>query len=110
MKLPMFSKALETKVIDGKVYVDLEHLVQLIFDISNESSVAATQMRDPALGVMTLGVATLGQALDGALELQKELAGLTPKTLPCSLSVPHVAHNWIKARKAYRCRGIDQPE
>lgn len=110
MKLPMFTKALETKVIDGRVYVDLDHLVQLIFDISNESSVAATQMRDPALGVMTLGVATVGQALEGALEARKEAAGLTAKTEPCSLSVPHAGHNWIKARKVYHCKGIDQPE
>jgi len=76
MKLPMFNEALRTEVIDGKVYVDLDQLAQLIFDVSNESTVAATQMRDPALGIMALGVMTVGQALDGVLELQKEAHGL----------------------------------
>ncbi|QWT30082.1 hypothetical protein SEA_TUNATARTARE_220 [Streptomyces phage TunaTartare] len=110
MKLPMFTKVLETKVIDGKVFVDLEHLVQLIFDISNESSIAATQTRDPALGVMTVGVATLGQALDAALEARKEAAGLTDRYKACSRSEDHPAHNWILARKVYRCKGIDQDD
>jgi hypothetical protein len=110
LKLPMFSKALETKVIDGKVYVDLEHLVQLIFDISNESSVVATQLRDPALGIMTLGVSSIGKALDGALALQKESAGLGPQHEPCSRSDDHPAHNWMKQRKVYRCKGIDRDD
>ncbi|UUG69513.1 hypothetical protein SEA_SHAM_212 [Streptomyces phage Sham] len=110
MKLPMFTKVLETKVIDGKVFVDLEHLVQLIFDIANESSIAATQTRDPALGVMTVGVATLGQALDGALEARKDAAGLTDRYKPCSRSENHPGHNWMLGRKVYRCKGIDQDD
>ncbi|QNN99289.1 hypothetical protein SEA_FAUST_217 [Streptomyces phage Faust] len=110
MKLPMFSKALETKVIDGKVYVDLEKLTQLIFDISNETSVAATQLRDPALGIMTIGVSAIGQALDAALEARRESAGLTDQYQPCSRVESHPAHNWMKQRKVYRCKGIDQDD
>lgn len=108
--MPMFSKALETKVIDGRVYVDLEQLTQLIFDIANQSAIAAAQMRDPALGVMTLGVSHIGKALDGALELKREAAGLSDDHKPCGRSRAHSAHNWMQSRRMYRCKGVDQDE
>lgn len=106
-----FNANLRTKVIDGRIYVDMEQLVELIFDISNQSAVAATEMRDPALGVMTLGVAELGKALDGALEAKQGAAGLGPDSKDCSRSQRHPAHRWILGRQAYRCKGVAvQPE
>jgi hypothetical protein len=72
----MFSKALRTRVIDGRVFVDLEQLVELIFDVSTQTSLVATNTSDPALGIMTLGVSHLGQALEGTLTLQKQAHGL----------------------------------
>lgn len=68
----LLNEALRTKVIDNAVYVDMDQLVQLIFDIANESALAASRLNDPGLGVMTLGVSHLGKALDAVLELQKE--------------------------------------
>lgn len=106
MKLPMFNEALRTEVIDGKVYVDLEQLVQLIFDVANESTIVATRTHDPGLGVITLGVAHLGKALDGLLEVQKEAAGLSPDGEQCSRSESHRAHSWLKNRKVRRCSGV----
>lgn len=73
---PMFAKALRTKVIDGRVFVDLEQLVELIFDVSTQTSLVATNTNDPALGIMTLGVSHIGQGLEGALTLQKKAYGL----------------------------------
>jgi len=110
LKLPMFTKALETKVIEERVFVDLEHLVQLLFDISNETSIAATKNRDPALGAMTLGVTTIGQALDGALTAHKEANGLTEQPKPCGVSRPHPSHLRMLDRKRVRCPGVDQPD
>lgn len=106
MELPMFSKALRTEVIDGKVYVDLEQLTQLIFDISNETTLVATETGDAALGVMSLGVTHIGSALDGALALHQKAAGLTDQPKPCSLTAPHTAHAWLKGRKSVRCDGV----
>lgn len=110
MELPMFSKALGTRVIDGKVFVDLERLVELVFDISNATSQVATRNHDASLGVMTLGVAHVGKALEAALEAQKDAAGLTDRHKQCSRSEIHPAHNWFLKRKLHRCRGVDQPQ
>lgn len=106
MKTPMLNNMLRTEIIDGRVYVDLEQLVQFIFDVSNESMVTATRTWDPALGAMTLGVSHVGKALEGVLTVQKEAAGLTDQGSPCGLSVPHAEHGWLKARKTQRCPGL----
>jgi hypothetical protein len=106
LKLPMLNEALRTEVIDGKVYVDLEQLVQLIFDVANESTIVATRTHDPGLGVLALGVSHLGQALDGLLETQKEAAGLRPDGEQCSRLESHRAHPFLKNRKKQWCSGV----
>jgi hypothetical protein len=110
LKLPMFSKALKTEVIDGKVYVDLDQLVQLIFEVTNESTIVATQLRDPALGVMAAGVGAIGQALEGVLQLKKQAHGVYPRSQPCSVSKPHPEHSRMVSRKLVHCPGIAEPD
>lgn len=110
MQSPMFSKALRTEVIDGRVYVDLEQLAQLIFDTSNESTVVATRTKDPALGIMALGIAQLGKALDGALTLQQESHGLMEPPRQCGVSKPHPEHLRMQGRKKVRCPGVDEAD
>ncbi|AZU97265.1 hypothetical protein SEA_EMMA1919_223 [Streptomyces phage Emma1919] len=74
MALP---KALRTKVVDGRVYFDLEQLLEIMYDVCNKTSVLATELRDPALATMTLGVANMCKALDDVLTVQKAAHGLT---------------------------------
>ncbi|XAO35389.1 hypothetical protein SEA_FRANCOB_225 [Streptomyces phage Francob] len=71
------SKALRTEVVDGRVYFDLEQLLEIMYDVCNKTSVLATKMLDPALGTMTLGVAQMCKALDDVLTVQKAAYGLT---------------------------------
>jgi hypothetical protein len=106
LELPMFSEAMKTEVIDGRIYVDLEKLVELIFNVSNESTILATEMNEPALGVLALGVAHIGKALDSVLELQKEALGQTPKRYRCGLSKSHPEHSMMVGRKVVRCEGV----
>ncbi|WNN94779.1 hypothetical protein SEA_PHREDRICK_225 [Streptomyces phage Phredrick] len=73
MALP---KALRTKVVDGRVYFDLEQLLEIMYDVCNKTSVLATQLMDPALGTMTLGVANMCKALDDVLTVHKAAHGL----------------------------------
>lgn len=107
MENPRFSKALRTKLVDGVVYVDLEQLTQLVFDVANETTITATQMRDPALGIMALGVTTIGKGMDEALTLHKEAHGLMDQPKPCSVSKPHPGHVRLLNRKPVRCPGVD---
>ena len=74
------SKALRTEIVDGRVYFDLEQLLEIMYDVCNKTSVLATKMLDPALGTMTLGVAQMCKALDDVLTVHKAAHGLTEQT------------------------------
>lgn len=106
MKVPLFSEALKTEVINGRVFIDLEQLVELIYNVSNETTIAATEVRDPALGVMAMGVGHIGKALDGSLELHKEAHGLQAPAKICGRSEPHPEHHRMVQRKVVRCPGV----
>ena len=97
MKVPLFSEALKTEVINGRVFIDL---------VSNETTIAATEVRDPALGVMAMGVGHIGKALDGSLELHKEAHGLQAPAKICGRSEPHPEHHRMVQRKVVRCPGV----
>lgn len=106
--MSMFSKALRTEVINGRVYVDLEQLTQMLFDVTNETTKEATKVRDPALGIMALGLSHFGKALDGTLTLQEEAHGLRDQPQRCGVSKPHPTHLIMRNRKTVRCPGVDE--
>ena len=106
LKMPYLSGALDVREIDGKLFFDLEQLLDLMYRAANESSVASTKMRDPALGIMTIGMVGLCKALDDVLAAhQEQLEGKLQKR-PCSLSVDHPTHRTMFARKVYQCPGL----
>jgi len=80
MEMMGLSKALRTKEVDGRVYFDLEQLLEIMYTVCNETSVLATKMHDPALGTMTLGVAQMCKALDDVLTVHKAAYGLRGQT------------------------------
>jgi len=61
------SAQLNPKVIDGRVYVDLDALVATLFIACEASAEYAATTRDVALGLMTLGQTHAVQALDDVL-------------------------------------------
>jgi hypothetical protein len=77
MALP---KALRTNVVDGRVYFDLEQLLEIMYDVCNKTAVLATELRDPALATMTLGVANMCKALDDVLTVHKAAQGHPDQT------------------------------
>lgn len=58
---------LNPKVIDGKVYFDLDALCEVLFQHCTRASQAANDLGDPLLGLMVMGQTVLAQALDDAL-------------------------------------------
>lgn len=78
------SKALRTKEIDGRVYFDLEQVLEIMYTVCNETSVLATKMHDPVLGTMTLGVANMCKSLDDVLTVHKAAYGLKGPRVPDS--------------------------
>lgn len=60
-------KQLDPKVIDGRIYVDLDALLDVLFKSCELSAQKASEAQDIPLGVMVTGQTVLVQALDDAL-------------------------------------------
>lgn len=110
MEMLNVSKTLGTKVVDGRVYFDLEQLLSIMYDSCNEMAVLATETRDPVLGTMNLGVANMCKALDAVLSLKKEAYGIWDDPRPCGSSKPHTEHLRSVGSKMVRCPGVAKPE
>lgn len=104
--MPNLSQAMRIVEVDGRVYFDLEQLLEMMYEVVNNSSIVATEAKDPALGIMTAGMQTLCQALDAVLTAQKVALGLDDPVARCRLSKSHAEHKWMFARKAYKCLGV----
>jgi len=70
------NEQLNYQVIDGRVYVDFEQLLTLMYDVVVQGHLMATRMADPALGVMVMGQEATGKALEAVLTELKRRAGL----------------------------------
>lgn len=103
------SKALGTKLVDGRVYFDLEQLLAIMYDSVNAMAELATKTQDPVLGTMNLGVANMCKALDSALTLKKESYGIWGDPRPCGSSQPHTEHLRDVGSKIVRCPGVAKP-
>lgn len=100
------SKALKAEEVSGRIYVDLEQLLEMMYEASNNSSVAATEAKDPALGLMVMGMATLCNSLDAVLTAKKLEHGLTDQPHRCGSSEEHKRHMIMRQRKIYWCPGV----
>lgn len=78
--MPNLSQAMRVAEINGKVYFDLEQLLEMMYEVVNISHITATEAKDPALGIMTTGMQTLCQALDAVLTAQKVALRLDGQT------------------------------
>lgn len=67
---------LNPKVIDGRVYVDLDSLCDVLFAHCTTASTLANDMGDPMLGLMVMGQTVLTQALDDVLGAVQASNGL----------------------------------
>jgi hypothetical protein len=67
---------LNPKVIDGRVYVDLDSLCETLFNHCTTASQLANDLGDPMLGLMVMGQTVLAQALDDALGAEQAQHGL----------------------------------
>ncbi len=64
------------KVIDGKVYIDLDALCDVLFSHCTTTSQLANDLGDPMLGLMVMGQTVLTQALDDTLGAVQASNGL----------------------------------
>lgn len=76
MKVPNLTKQLNSKVIDDKIYIDLEGLLETMFSICTEANIVATKTLDPSLGVMTQGMVHMCRALEAVLAAKQDESGL----------------------------------
>jgi hypothetical protein len=67
---------LDPKVEDGRVYVDLDALCEILFNHCTTASQLANDMGDPMLGLMVMGQTVLTQALDDVLGAVQAKHGL----------------------------------
>lgn len=104
--MPKLSQAVRTTIVDGRVYFDLEQMLDIMFDAANASSHVATVARDPALGVMTMGMVNMCRALEAVLTHHKEAGGLIDRKPLCSVQREHPSHNMMIGRKMVRCPGL----
>lgn len=104
--MPNMAQALRSVEIDGRIFFDLEHFLEMMFEASNGMAVAATEARDPALGIMATGVAGMCNALEAVLTAKQISAGVGAQDKECSRSQKHTEHLWSLARKPYRCSGL----
>ncbi|AVD99396.1 hypothetical protein SEA_BILLNYE_225 [Streptomyces phage BillNye] len=76
MKPLNLTAQLNPKVVDGKVYFDLDALCEVLFSHCTEMSQLANDLRDPMLGLMVMGQTVLAQALDDVLGAEQAKHGL----------------------------------
>jgi hypothetical protein len=76
MELLNLTAQLNPKVIDDKVYIDLDALCEVLFTHCTSASQLANDMGDPMLGLMVMGQTVLAQALDDALGAVQASNGL----------------------------------
>ncbi|WMI33825.1 hypothetical protein SEA_PATELGO_223 [Streptomyces phage Patelgo] len=110
MEMLNVSKVLGTKLVDGRVYFDLEQLLSIMYDSVNSMAELATKIHDPVLGTMNLGVANMCKALDSVLTLQKEAHGVWDQPKPCGGTQPHTEHLRSVGSRIVRCPGVAKPE
>lgn len=67
---------LNPTVIDGKVYIDLDSLCEVLFTHCTSASELANVTGDPLMGIMVMGQTVLAQALDDALGAVQAQHGL----------------------------------
>ncbi|QIN94196.1 hypothetical protein PP459_gp037 [Streptomyces phage Wakanda] len=73
MEYVKLTKQLNPKVIDGRVYVDFDALIEALFKSAEASSQMARDLHDPALGLMAMGQTATAQVLESSLyEIQRE--------------------------------------
>jgi hypothetical protein len=77
---------LNPKVIDGRVYVDLDALCEVLFQHCTTASQLANDSADPMLGLMVMGQTVLAQALDDALGAEQAKHGLEVTGTPSRAS------------------------
>lgn len=106
MDMPNLSQALRTTVVDGRIYFDLEQMLDIMFKTANEASIMSTEMKDPALGIATLGMVNMCNALDAVLTVQKNAYGLQDRNRPCNVSKVHPRHRRMVGRQLYWCPGV----
>ncbi len=76
MKALNLTAQLNPKVIDGRVYIDLDSLCEVLFTHCTTASQLANDMGDPMLGLMVVGQTHLTQALDDVLGAEQAKHGL----------------------------------
>lgn len=110
MEMLNVSKTLGTKLVDGRVYFDLEQLLGIMYDSVNSMAELSTKTRDPVLATMNLGVANMCKALDSVLTLQKEAHGVWDEPRPCGATEPHTEHLRSVGSRIVRCAGVAKPD
>jgi hypothetical protein len=66
------TKQLNPRVIDGRIYVDFDALIDALFKSAETSSKMARDLHDPTLGLMAMGQTATAQVLENTLtEMQK---------------------------------------
>lgn len=76
MKVPNLTKQMKAENVNGKVYIDLELLLETMFEACNTGNQVATDSKDPVLGIMVTGMITLCKNLEEVLAAHQRAMGI----------------------------------
>jgi hypothetical protein len=72
MDMLNLAKQLNAKEIDGKVYVDMDHLISALFNACEIAGTIANDTRDPALAMMAAGMTSMVDSMEATLRALQE--------------------------------------
>lgn len=68
------------EVKDGRIMVDFDQLLDILFSMVSEAGKLADDTKDPALAIMTLGATSVCEGIETVYKLLREQEGLQGPT------------------------------
>lgn len=77
---PGLKDKIRYEVKDGRIMVDFDQLLEVLFSMVTESAKLADKTKDPALAIMTLGATSVCEGIETVYKLLREQEGLPGPT------------------------------